>query len=100
MLSRMDEHDPVDRGHAADSAEGEPFGRWLRTRVAWLALIAGVALLAWAVVRPCEGETGCTARDDLFIVLPALPLVFIGGVTLLGEWAIRRRAQADDHEPS
>lgn len=82
------------------TTDGEPFGRWLRTRVAWLALVAGVALLAWALLRPCEGETGCTPRDDLFILLPALPLVFIGGVTLLGEWAIRRRARADEDTPS
>ncbi|HEX5827424.1 MAG TPA: hypothetical protein VFY23_07890 [Candidatus Limnocylindrales bacterium] len=76
---------------------GEPFGRWLRRRVAWLALVAGVALLAWAIVRPCDG-TACTERDDLFILLPALPLVFIGGVTLLGEWAIERRERSADKD--
>jgi hypothetical protein len=48
-------------------------------------------LLAWGLVRPCEGEAGCTPRDDLFILLPVLPLALIGGVTLLGEWRLSRR---------
>ena len=67
------------------------FGRWLRIRIAWLALVAAVVLLAWGLVRPCEGEAGCTPRDDLFILLPVLPLALIGGVTLLGEWRLSRR---------
>ena len=74
-----------------DEESAGAFGRWLRIRIAWLALIAAVVLLAWALVRPCEGEAGCGPRDDLFILLPVLPLALIGGVTLLGEWRLSRR---------
>lgn len=78
-----------------DGGGEEPFGRWLRVRVAWLALIAGVVLLVLAIARPCSPE-GCLGPSELFILLPALPLVLIGGVTLLGEWGLRRREAGSD----
>ena len=81
---------PVMSGEEERETTGA-FGRWLRIRIAWLALVAAVVLLAWGLVRPCEGETGCSHRDDLFILLPVLPLALIGGVTLLGEWRLSRR---------
>ena len=81
---------PVMSGEEERETTGA-FGRWLRIRIAWLALVAAVVLLAWGLVRPCEGETGCSPRDDLFILLPVLPLALIGGVTLLGEWRLSRR---------
>jgi hypothetical protein len=59
-----------------------------------------VALLAWALLRPCETEAGCTPRDDLFILLPVIPLVLIGGVTLIGEWQLRRRELDAEDDPA
>jgi hypothetical protein len=68
----------------------EPFGRWLRTRVGVLALIAAAAIVAWVVLRQCPGGA-CDPETTGYLVRPVLPLVLIGVVTLLGERRSRMR---------
>lgn len=68
----------------------EPFGRWLRTRVGVLALVAAAAIVAWVILRPCPGGV-CDPETTGYLVRPVLPLVLIGVVTLLGERRSRTR---------